>query len=156
MDDIVKSILAKLRDSPEFAEQADFSDVNVSSTDGDNALHWVVRSRDRSGAKALIDAGIDLNRAGDLGYTPLHIACAQGDLEMVRLLIENGANLFAMNEGYTPFTSARLAGHDHVCDLLGPLMKQVQSQDPHIWVRGRIAQLQREIAELETRIKIES
>jgi len=155
MDDIVKSILAKLRDSPEFAEQADFSDVNVCATDGDNALHWVVRSRDRSGAKALIDAGIDLNKAGDL-VTPLHIACMQGDLEMVSLLIENGANLFAMNEGYTPFTSARLAGHDHVCDLLGPLMKQVQSQDPHIWVRGRIAQLQREIAELETRIKTES
>jgi ankyrin repeat protein len=106
--------------------------------------------------KVLIDSGINLNKAGDLGYTPLHVACMQGDLEIVRLLIENGANLFAISEGDTPFASARLAGHDHVCDFLEPLLKQVQSQDPHIWVRGRIAQLQREIAELEARVKTES
>jgi hypothetical protein len=79
-----------------------------------------------------------------------------GDLEMVKLLVESGANLFVMGEGDTPFTSARLAGYDRVCDLLAPLMKQSQSRDPHIWVRARIAQLQREIEGLETRIKTES
>ena len=155
MDDRLEDILAKVRDTADFAE-ADFSNVNACSIDGDNALHCVVRWKDRSAAKVLIDSGINVNKAGDLGYTPLHVACMQGDREMVRLLIENGANLFAMSEGDTPFASERLAGHDHVCDLLGPLVKQVQSQDPHIWVRGRIAQLQREIAELETRIKTES
>ena len=153
MDDRVKSILAKLRDSLEFSEQADFSDVNVSSTDGDNALHRVVRWKDGQAAEALIAAGINVNKAGDLGDTPRHVACMIGDLEMVKLLVENGANLFAMSEGDSPFTSARIAGHDQVCDFLGPLMKQSQSQDPDIWVRARIAQLQREIAGLEARIK---
>ena len=152
MDDKVKSILEALRGSPEFAGQADFSDVNVCAIDGDNALHWIVRSRDKSAAKALIDAGINVNKAGDLGYTPLHVACMQGDVEMVRLLIGSGANLFALSEGITPFTSARCSGHDHVCDLIGPLMKQEQSQDPQIWVRGRIAQLKREIEELEKKL----
>jgi ankyrin repeat protein len=156
MNDRVRSILAKLRDSPEFAEQADFSDVNVCAIDGDNALHWVVRWGDRSDAKALIDAGINVNQAGDLGYTPLHVACMLGDLDMVMLLIENGANLFAMSEGDTPFASARISGHDNVCDSLAPLMKQAQSQDPKIWVRARIAQLQREIAELDKKIKTKS
>jgi ankyrin repeat protein len=153
MDDRVKSILAKLRDSLEFSEKADFSDVNVSSDDGDNALHRVVRWKDREAAEALIAAGINVNKAGDLGYTPLHVACMTGNLEMVKLLVENGANLFAMSEGDSPFTSARIAGHDQVCDFLGPLMKQSQSQDQDIWVRARIAQLQREIAGLEARIK---
>jgi len=155
MDDKLESILARLGVTPDFAE-ADFSDVNACSTDGDNALHSVVRWKDKSAAKVLIDAGINVNKAGDLGYTPLHVACIQGDVEMVRLLIENGADLFAISEGDTPFTSARLARHDHVCDLIGPLMKQMQSRDPHIWVRARIAQLQREIAGLERRIKTES
>src|ERR1700745_493585 len=101
MDGRVKTILAWLRDSPEFSEQADFSDVNVCAIDGDNALHWVVRSGDRSGAKSLVKAGINVNKAGDLGYTPLHVACMRGDVEMVRLLVESGANLFAKSEDDT-------------------------------------------------------
>src|ERR1700746_1311973 len=99
MDDRVKSVLAWLRKSPEFCEQADFSDVNVCAIDGDNALHCVVRSGDRSAAKSLIDAGINVNKAGDLGYTPLHVACMQGNAEMVKLLIDGGADVFALSEG---------------------------------------------------------
>jgi ankyrin repeat protein len=125
MDGRVKTILAWLRDSPEFSEQADFSDVNVCAIDGDNALRWVVRSGDRSGAKSLVKAGINVNKAGDLGYTPLHVACMRGDVEMVRLLVESGANLFAKSEDdTTPFESARLAGHDRICKLLRPLIKE--------------------------------
>ena len=45
----------------------DFSDVNATSSDGDNAPHCVVRRGDVGAAKALIDAGIDINKAGDLG-----------------------------------------------------------------------------------------
>jgi len=71
---------------------------------------------------------------------------------MVKLLIDRGADLFALSEGDAPFASARLGGHDHVCDFLAPLMKQAQSLDPEIWVRARIAQLRREIAHLEERL----
>ena len=78
MDDRVKAILARLRDSPEFSEQADFSDVNVCAIDGDNALQWLARSGDRSGAKSLIKPGIDVNKSGDLGYTLLHVGCIRG------------------------------------------------------------------------------
>jgi ankyrin repeat protein len=152
MDEKVRSILAQLRRSPEFDEDADFSNVNVCAIDGDNALHWASRSGDSVAAKALIAAGINVNKAGDLGYTPLHVACMQGDLEMIKLLLANGADLFARSEGDVPFTSARRGGHDQVCDFLGPLMKRAQSQDPHIWMRTRIEELQREIAYLERRI----
>ena len=58
------------------------------------------------------------DKAGDLGYTPLHVACIQGHTEMVKLLIDRGANLFTLSEGDAPFTTARLAGGDHICDLL--------------------------------------
>lgn len=151
MTDELKLIFDKIRDTADFAD-TDFSNINACSTDGDNALHCVVHWGDVLAAKVLIEAGIDVNKAGDLGYTPLHVACMHGNLEMVRLLIDSGADLFAMSEGDTPFSTARLAGHDDICDLLGPAMKQVQSKDRNIWVRARIAQLRREIAELEKKV----
>jgi ankyrin repeat protein len=151
MDDQLNRIFARLRETGEFAE-TDFSDVNACSSDGDNGLHCVVGWGDLSAAKALIDAGIDVNKAGDLGYTPLHVACMQGNVEMVKLLIDKGANMFALSEGDAPFATARLAGHDQICDLLAPLIEQAQSRDPKIWVRARIAQLRREIAYLEEKL----
>jgi len=126
--------------------------VNATSTDGDNALHWIVRQGDLNATAALIDAGIDINKAGDLGYTPLHIACMNGHTEIVRLLIARGADLFALSEGDPPFTKARLSGHDNICDLLAPLMHEAQTRDPDVWVRARIKQLKREIASLEKRL----
>jgi hypothetical protein len=71
---------------------------------------------------------------------------------MVKLLIDKGANMSALSEGDAPFATARLAGHDQICDLLAPLMEQAQSRDPKIWVRDRIAQLRREIANLEEKL----
>ena len=71
---------------------------------------------------------------------------------MVKLLIDQGADIFALSEGDAPFATARLGGHDHICDLLAPLIKQAQSLDPKIWVRARIARLQREIAYLEEKL----
>jgi ankyrin repeat protein len=151
MNDRLKSIFETLHRTADFAD-VDFTDVNACSIDGDNALHSVVRWNDLESALTLIDAGIDVNKAGDLGYTPLHVACMGGKTEMVQLLLDHGADLFALSEGDAPFTSARLAGHDQICDLLAPLMQAKQSKDPKIWVRARIAQLRREIANLEKRL----
>ncbi len=151
MDNQLKRIFARLRETCDFSE-TDFSDVNASSSDGDNGLHGVVRWGDLSAAKALIDAGIDVNKAGDLGFTPLHVACMRGDADMVKLLIDQGADIFALSEGDAPFATARFGGHDHICASLAPLMKQAQSLDPKIWARARIAQLRREIANLEEKL----
>ena len=152
MQEIVARFMASLAELPDFAD-VDIADINACGTDGDTALHVALHRNDLSIARALVEDGIDINKAGDLGYTALHVACMKGNADMVHLLIENGADLFALNEGDPPFTSARLAGHDHICDLLGPLMKKVQSSDPNIWVRARIGQLQREIASLEAKLK---
>ena len=152
MNDTVARILASLRDVCDFAE-SDLSDINASASDGDNALHSLVRRDDLSGAKALIDAGIDINKAGDLGYTPLHVACMRGNMDMVNLLVERGADLFALSEGDSPCTSARLGGHDQICEVLAPLMRQAQSCDPKIWLRARLARLRRDAAEIEAQLE---
>lgn len=69
MGNQLEEIFARLHETADFAD-ADFSDVNATSGDGDNALHFVVRWGDIAAAKALIDSGIDVNKAGDLGYAP--------------------------------------------------------------------------------------
>jgi ankyrin repeat protein len=96
--------------------------------------------------------GIEINKAGDLGYTPLHVACMKGNVDMAKFLVERGADLFALSEGEPPFTVARRGGHDHVCELLAPLMEKAQMNDPKIWVRARIRQIRREIANLEKKL----
>jgi ankyrin repeat protein len=151
MDSQLEAIFARLRETADFAD-TDFSDVNATTSDGDNALHCVVRWGDLAAARALIDAGIDINKAGDLGYTPLHVACMKGNAEMARFLIDRGADMFALSEGDPPFTTARLGGHDDICELLAPLMERAQKGDPNVWVRARIAQLRRQIASLEKRL----
>jgi ankyrin repeat protein len=151
MNEQLQTVFARLRGTVEFAE-ADFSDVNATSIEGDNALHCVVMWGDNAAARALIDAGIDINKAGDLGYTPLHVACMTGNSELVRLLIQRGADIFALSEGVPPFTTARLGGHDNICSILAPIMDDAQKRDPKVWVRARIAQLRREILSLETRL----
>jgi ankyrin repeat protein len=151
MQDEIARVFAAMSELPDFSG-IDLSDINASGTDGDNALHYVVRRGDHSAAKALIEAGIDINRAGDRGFTPLHVACSCGDIEMVRLLVENGTDLFSLSEGDSPFTTARLSRNDRICDFLAPLMRQMQAQDPNVWLKARLAQLRREIARLELRL----
>src|SRR5215471_5894972 len=108
MQEVVARFMASLAELPDFVG-VDVSDINACGTDGDTALHVALHRNDLSVARALIEDGIDINKAGDLGYTALHVACMKGNADMVHLLIENGADLFALNEGYPPFTSARLA-----------------------------------------------
>src|SRR5258708_25888189 len=141
MDDRLKPIFARLRETCDFAE-TDFSDVNACSSEGDNGLHYVVRWGDLSAAKALIDAGIEINKAGDLGYTPLHVACMKGNLEMVKLLIDQGADIFALSEGDAPFATPRLGGHAHQCYLLSPFIKPTPPPHPNICPRPPIPHLQ--------------
>ena len=85
----------------DFAD-TDSSDVNATSSDDDNALHFVVRWGDLAAIKALIDAGIGVNKAGDLGYTPLHVACMQGNAGMVKLLIESGVDMLCVERRRYP------------------------------------------------------
>jgi ankyrin repeat protein len=152
MDSRLSSIFDEIRENPLW-EGVVFDDVNALNPDGDNVLHWAVRRNDMEVARLVIECGINVNQHGDLGRTPLHEACGCGHREMVRLLVEHGADLYAQTEGETPFYLARLTGHDDICDFLRPLMDQAQARDSQVWVRLRITHLQRELRRLEALLK---
>jgi hypothetical protein len=145
----VQQYIQGLRDDLPGFDSVDVSNINAMNSEGENALHIAIHRGDTEMAKLLIAEGIDIHQPGDLGHTPLHDACTFGNIEVVRVLVERGADLFALTEGNPPFTLARFGKHDDICDYLAVEMKKRQAQDPAIWTRARIRQLQVEIARLE-------
>ena len=65
-----------------------------------------------------MDAGAAVDAKSRQGNTPLLMASAQGEFEMVRLLIEHRACLDDKLLDMTPEQLARLNGHVAVADLL--------------------------------------
>jgi ankyrin len=53
------------------------------------------------------------------GYTPLHVACHFGQINMVRFLLQHGADVKATTSiGYTPLHQASQQGHTTIVNLL--------------------------------------
>ena len=53
---------------------------------GDTPLHAAIWAGDDEAARQLIDAGADVNAAGEDGYTPIHAALAQSNVALARRL----------------------------------------------------------------------
>lgn len=80
-------ILKKYETHPDFLGDT-IEDVNQVGGMDDTVLHILV----------FLQNGALINLKGDLGYTPLHYACMFGNIEMVKLLLENGSDKNIQNE----------------------------------------------------------
>ncbi len=87
---------------------------------GITALMSAVVSHDVDGVRFFSKAGAALVNQKNLGgATALHLACREKDLEIVKILIESGADVNVVdNEGWTPVMRAALAGEDKIVNLL--------------------------------------
>ena len=109
------------------------ADVNTKGPFSFTALHLALLDNDyRNIATWLISQGADVNaktkrRLGDdkkikpdiLHVTPLHMAVASGDKDMVELLISKGAKVNARDtSGNTPLDYATKYGYTEVAELL--------------------------------------
>ena len=61
--------------------------------------------------------GTDVNSADDEGYSALHAAAENGYLDVVKLLVEKGANVQHKTQ-YTALELAEMAGNDDVVAYL--------------------------------------
>jgi ankyrin repeat protein len=95
-------------------------------------LHSAVADEGAADARTvqvLLEHGASPNAGAELlGGTPLHSAAANGDVELVRLLLEHAADpQTRRQDGKTPLDLARKAGHDEVAGLLARAGRSAQA-----------------------------
>ena len=72
--------------------------------DGRVALHWACGNGHLECAKALLEAGADINKQSNQGSTPFMWAANNGRIEVVRELLKQGANKTLKNKyGHTAY-----------------------------------------------------
>jgi ankyrin repeat protein len=93
------------------------ADVNARNQAGATALLWAVGDRDK--VRALLDQGADVSARAESGYTPLLVAAGSpGAAEVVRLLIDKGADVRYGHQGFTVLMAAVEGGDRTVVQLL--------------------------------------
>jgi ankyrin repeat protein len=86
------------------------ADPRVVDAEGRSALHGAALSADPAVAALLIDAGAPLDAIDRAGWSPLGVACANGNWSLARFLLERGAR--AEPEGGQPVLLAACSGED--------------------------------------------
>jgi ankyrin repeat protein len=78
-----------------------------------------VHDHDIELVRKLLAGSHDVNGIDYDSRTPLHIAAAVGDKEIAQLLIEHGADVFAVDKwGVDPFREAQLSDHSEVAHII--------------------------------------
>lgn len=97
---------------------------HLTDKDGKTALHLAAKIAETSIAEFLIQSLYPtvepiLDAPDSDGNTAFHLATESGDIEMIRLLAENGADLVHLNNaGQLPLHLAAMYGYEKVVDLL--------------------------------------
>ncbi|XP_033097848.1 poly [ADP-ribose] polymerase tankyrase-1-like isoform X2 [Anneissia japonica] len=98
--------------------------IRMTTHDGDTALYLAVFSISNSSSSfevidVLIQEGCDVNAVNFLGYTVLHQAASKGNTNLIRKLLDYGANpKIATNAGIYPVNLASTAGFMEAASLL--------------------------------------
>ena len=87
---------------------------------GISTLMSATANNDVDGVKFFSKAGaLVINQRNKGGATSLHIACREGNFEITKTLIDNGANVNIIdNEGWTPLMRASLNGNAEIVEIL--------------------------------------
>jgi uncharacterized protein len=91
----------------------DLNNINFRNDCGDSLLHVAARFyHDPKIVEELIGLGLDVDTLGDMKETPLHVACACDNFEVVKVLLQYGAKLDPASEfNRTPIDKIKDLGY---------------------------------------------
>jgi len=110
-----------------FIEQSDAVSVNMVDSDANSALMFAVKSGKREAVEYLLKQHAVVDHINNLGLTPLHLAVRKNSLDLVRVLLEFGAdvNITDTKYGYasrcynqTPLFDAVQENNDQMIEYL--------------------------------------
>jgi hypothetical protein len=97
----------------------------------ESSLIDAVKNGDYAEAERAIRNGADLHLQDEQGWTALNFAAGRGDLALVKLLVENGADIFkAGRDQRTPYMIALAAGRIPVAQYLREVEDQYPGKKP--------------------------
>lgn len=101
------------------------ADVNMVDELTRNALMYASSGPFPNTVKVLLKAGADPNLTDDeQNWTPAMMAAAEGQLEVLKVLVENGADLEMVDvDGESPLYFATRSGHTKVIDYIESQLK---------------------------------
>lgn len=95
-----------------------------------------VKQDDLSAVKALLETKELIEQEDDYGWTALNWAAGKGQLEIVGLLLEHGADVFKTGRDQrSPYKTALAAGHVEVSRLLKEAEERVGANDSSLTSR---------------------
>ncbi|XP_017120896.1 DNA-binding protein RFXANK [Drosophila elegans] len=102
------------------AERTRQKDIDYKDGHGFTALHWAASYGQLVSVQLLVAAGANVNTMADMDLiSPLLLAAAGGHNEIVRFLLEHGANSAHMDiVGNTALMYAAAGNHPHTCNEL--------------------------------------
>ncbi|XP_072387018.1 uncharacterized protein [Diabrotica undecimpunctata] len=89
------------------------ANVHLKDCQNRSSIHYAVYEGNFKIVQDLIEKEVDVN-VGDIKWTPLHLACRHGHLEIVQLLLKHGAvysSLQGKSRNYSPLYFAVEMGH---------------------------------------------
>jgi len=92
----------------------------------DKSIHGLALSNDVSGLTTLLEQcpETDLDAVDEYGYTPLHLACDRGNIDMVRLLLKKGADHSLKDpDNLSPIELAKEAGQSDIEAMLSSIRR---------------------------------
>ena len=97
-----------------------FEYVNAPQTDGSTALHWAINYDDLAMADLLIGAGANVSASNRTGVTPMRLASINGSADMLKRLLDAGAdpNAPLSDQGDTALMMAARTGLTQPIQLL--------------------------------------
>ena len=113
MDEFLTKLFSKYQDFPSFLDCAPITSIHDLGTMGETLLNLAVNSQFKEDVILLIKNGANVNQQGELNFTPIQNACIHGNLHVIEILLENGAEISVKNDfGYDAKYYATEEYHD--------------------------------------------